>query len=138
VCRQLKAEFGDRIAVVFVSGDRVEPRDRIAGLYLGGDDYVTKPFDPGELLARVRRLLPHLAEEAEPPPTLLTLTPREREVLALLAGGMPQAAIAVELMISPKTVANHIQNFLRKLGAHSRAEAVALSFRHGLAPQSAR
>jgi DNA-binding response OmpR family regulator len=36
---------------------RVEPHDRIAGLELGADDYVTKPFHPGELIARIRAVL---------------------------------------------------------------------------------
>jgi len=132
VCRQLKTEFGDRIAIVFVSGDRVEPYDRVAGLYVGGDDYLAKPFDPGELLARVRRLLPHAMPEPESRLRRTTLTGREREVLALLASGRSQAVIALELRISPKTVGNHLQNILAKLGAHSRAEAVALSYRDGL------
>src|SRR5690349_6268164 len=105
VCRELKDELGDRIAVVFVSSDRVEPRDRVAGLYLGGDDYVTRPFDPGELVARVRRLL-RAAPQQRVQPAAVVLTAREREVLALLAHGRSQAAIALELGITSKTVAN--------------------------------
>jgi DNA-binding NarL/FixJ family response regulator len=130
VCRQLKAELGSRIAIIFVSADRVEPRDRVAGLYVGGDDYLVKPLDPGELIARVRRLLPNSTETVDPPPA--TLTAREGEVLERLARGQSQAEIAVELGISSKTVANHLQNVLTKLGAHSRAEAVALAYRNGL------
>ena len=42
---------------MFVSGERVEPFDRVAGLQLGADDYVVKPFAPDELIARVRRLV---------------------------------------------------------------------------------
>ena len=132
LCRELKAEFGE-IAVVFVSDDRVEPRDRVAGLYLGGDDYVVKPFDPGELLARVTRLLPAVDRSEAAP----SLTPREHEVLTLLARGASQPAIARELVISPKTVGNHIQNVLKKLGAHSRAEAVAMAYRRGLVREPA-
>jgi DNA-binding NarL/FixJ family response regulator len=130
VCRQLKTELGSRIAVIFISADRVEPRDRVAGLYVGGDDYLVKPFDPGELIARVRRLLPDTAESVDSPPTALTT--REGEVLERLARGQSQAEIAAELGISSKTVANHLQNVLTKLGAHSRAEAVALAYRNGL------
>jgi DNA-binding NarL/FixJ family response regulator len=131
VCRQLKAELGTRIAIIFISADRVEPRDRVAGLYVGGDDYLVKPLDPGELIARVRRLLPNSGDTGEhSPPT--ALTGREREVLERLARGQSQAEIATELGISSKTVANHLQNVLTKLGAHSRAEAVALAYRNGL------
>jgi len=130
VCRQLKTELGSRIAIIFISADRVEPRDRVAGLYVGGDDYLVKPLDPGELIARVRRLLPDSADSVDPTPTALTT--REGEVLQRLARGQSQAEIAAELGISSKTVANHLQNVLTKLGAHSRAEAVALAYRNGL------
>src|SRR5512133_1403309 len=58
VCRELKDAFGEALPIVFVSGSRTEPGDRVAGLLVGGDDYLVKPFDPDELLARVRRLLP--------------------------------------------------------------------------------
>lgn len=133
VCRQLKIEFGDRVSIVFLSGDRIEPRDRVAGLVLGGDDYLAKPFDPGELLARVRRLMPPTGLTFEAPLAAAHLTAREREVLTQLARGESQAAIAAELGISPKTVANHLQNILAKLGVHSRAEAVSLAFRRGIA-----
>jgi DNA-binding NarL/FixJ family response regulator len=61
------------------------------------------------------------------------LTGRERDILLLLADGRRQDAIAAELVISPKTVATHIQRILSKLGVHSRAEAVALAHREGLA-----
>lgn len=60
------------------------------------------------------------------------LTRREREVLGLLARGVETRAIARTLFISPITVRNHVQRLLRKLGAHSRAEAVAVGVRHGL------
>ena len=61
------------------------------------------------------------------------LSPREREMrLSLLADGRTQGQIATELVISPKTVATHIQHILSKLGVHTRAQAVALAFRRGL------
>jgi DNA-binding NarL/FixJ family response regulator len=51
----------------------------------------------------------------------------------LLADGAGQKAIAADLVLSPKTVATHIQRILAKLGVHSRAEAVAAAHREGLA-----
>ena len=57
------------------------------------------------------------------------LTRRESEVLEFLAKGLSQQAIAAELVISPSTVATHIQRILAKLDVHSRAEAVAYAFR---------
>jgi DNA-binding CsgD family transcriptional regulator len=62
----------------------------------------------------------------------VNLSPREREILALLADGQSQKQIAAALVISPKTVATHIQHLLSKLGVHSRAQAVAIAYRLGL------
>src|SRR3954453_6936944 len=54
VCRTLKRDLGDELVVIFLSGARTESYDRVAGLLVGADDYVTKPSTPGEVLARVR------------------------------------------------------------------------------------
>jgi DNA-binding NarL/FixJ family response regulator len=61
------------------------------------------------------------------------LSPRESEVLTLVAAGKTNRAIATELFISEKTVARHVSNILTKLGLSSRAEATAYAFKHGLA-----
>ncbi len=60
------------------------------------------------------------------------LTPREREVLALVATGRTNRAIAEELFISEKTVARHVSNIFTKLGLSSRAAATAFAYEHGL------
>jgi DNA-binding NarL/FixJ family response regulator len=137
VCRDLRDRYGGDIAIIFLSGDRTEPYDRVAGLLVGADDYIVKPFDEGELLARVRSALRHFAAPpkngSEGDPAAETLTSREREVLTLLARGLTQAEIAEKLFISPKTVGGHIQRVLEKLGVHSRAQAVALAHEQGLA-----
>jgi two-component system nitrate/nitrite response regulator NarL len=130
VCRELRDEFGDELPIVFVSGERTEPFDRVGGLLLGADEYLVKPLDPNEFLARVRRLLARSASVA--PNSASTLTKRELQVLGLLANGLDQAEIAEQLFISPTTVATHIQRVLTKLGAHSRAQAVALAHREDL------
>jgi DNA-binding NarL/FixJ family response regulator len=146
VCRELRDQFGDTLGIIFVSGDRIDSIDRVSGLLLGADDYVVKPFDPDELLARIRTVVrrvskprkssvgnghgngnghttsSHAAADVE-------LTPRELEVLGLLAEGLTQTQIANQLVISPRTVGTHIQNLLGKLGVHSRAQAVALAHR---------
>jgi len=61
------------------------------------------------------------------------LSRRESEVLALVAAGKTNRAIASELFISEKTVARHVSNILAKLGLSSRAEATAYAYKHGLA-----
>ena len=134
VCRELRDRYGQNLPIVFVSGTRVESGDRTAGILLGADDYITKPFDPDELLARVRRLLRSgrgaVAESRMRTP-FDELTPREQEVLELLAAGIEQSDIATRLVISPRTAGTHIQHILEKLDVHSRAQAVALAHMRG-------
>ena len=60
------------------------------------------------------------------------LTPRELEVLRLIAQGLETAAIATRLHISRATARNHVQNILWKLDVHNRLQAVAYALRHGL------
>ncbi|MGH2753151.1 MAG: LuxR C-terminal-related transcriptional regulator [Actinomycetota bacterium] len=60
------------------------------------------------------------------------LSPRESEVLALMAAGKTNRAIAADLFISEKTVARHASNIFTKLGLSSRAEATAYAYKHGL------
>jgi NarL family two-component system response regulator LiaR len=60
------------------------------------------------------------------------LTEREREVLALMAEGLNNPGIAERLIVSRSTVKAHVSNILGKLGASSRAEALALAFQHKL------
>ena len=110
-------------------GRRTEPLDRVAGLLLGSDDYLVKPFAPDELVARVCALLRRRVRAHAPIGNGWGLTPREIEVLELLASGLGQAEIASRLVISPKTVGTHIEHILSKMGARSRAQAVALA--HG-------
>lgn len=128
-CFELRDLLGEEALIILVSGTLKEPADRVAGITIGADDYLTKPFDPDELLARARRLL----ARTRPPPALDTpLTAREVQVLQLLADGATQEKIAEELFISVKTVATHIQRTITKLGVHSRTEAVALAYKTGL------
>lgn len=129
VCRTLKADLGPELVVIFLSGARTETYDRVAGLLMGADDYVTKPSAPDEVLARLRIATRRTAPE---PVTSGRLTRREHEVLNLLAEGLKWVQIAERLVISPKTVATHVGNIRRKLGVTSRAEAIAVAYRDQL------
>ena len=140
VCRELRDRYGDAVGIIFMSGERIDAIDRVSGLLLGADDYVVKPFDPDELLARVRTVARRVSKPTESSnghsigsgSLDAELTPRELEVLQLLAEGLTQAQIANHLVISPRTVGTHIQNVLGKLNVHSRAQAVAMAHRMGL------
>ena len=138
VLRELHTQFDENVPVILVSTDHADPFDRTAGLLVGAEDYLVKPVDSGELAARVRRSLRRAGAlsngvgKVQAAPVQLSLSPRENEILRLLAAGRSQKEIATALVISSKTVATHIQHVLGKLGVHSRAEAVAAAYRRGL------
>jgi two-component system response regulator MprA len=130
LCRAFRHEFGDGLPIIFVSGDRTEPSDRVAGLLIGADDYLVKPFDFDELVARVRALLRRSGATA--PSHVSNLTSRELEVLRLMAEGLRPEEIATRLVVSPKTVGTHIEHIFKKLDVHDRAQAVAAAYRDEL------
>jgi len=118
-------------------------------LEAGASGYVPKRAAPEELLTAIRAaatgqvyLYPSLAKllvrdyldggraSAEQPPS--NLTDREQEVLTYLAEGASNEEIAASLVISPKTVARHRENIMRKLNLHSRAELVRYAIRKGI------
>jgi DNA-binding response OmpR family regulator len=134
VCRALKNQFGEAVGVIFVSRDRTESSDRIAGLMIGADDYLSKPLAPDELVVRAKALARRTGayEHLKAPALRAGLTPREFEVLGLLADGNDQQTIARKLVVSPRTVGKHIEHILLKLPARSRAEAVAIAYQRGL------
>jgi len=116
----------------------------------GASGYVPKRAAPEELLTAIRvtaqgevYLYPSLAkllvsdyltQSAQPrkQATMDGLTPREYEVLTLLADGASNVGIAEQLSISPKTVARHRENIMGKLNLHSRAELVKYAIRKGI------
>ncbi|MFL7894315.1 MAG: response regulator [Anaerolineales bacterium] len=116
----------------------------------GASGYVPKRAAPDELITAIRvtaqgevYLYPSLAKllvsdylsQSQQPrnrATLDGLTPREYEVLTLLADGASNLEIAEQLNISPKTVARHRENIMGKLNLHSRAELVKYAIRKGI------
>jgi DNA-binding response OmpR family regulator len=130
VCRALREESGDGLPIIFVSGERTQSFDRVAGFLIGGDDYLVKPFALDEFVARIRR---HLQRRTRLNDGVgVKLTKRELDVLQLFTYGFSQAEIARRLLVSPKTVGTHTERLFKKLGAHSRAQAVSLAYQHDL------
>ena len=105
-----------------------QPRDQfIAGLrgILQGEPPLS-PAIARRMIAHFNRLGPPAAESANP------LTPRETDVLRLLAKGFTQQEIAVHLVLSRHTVVDHVKSLYRKLDISSRAEATLVAARRGL------
>ena len=115
-----------------------------AAIQAGAISYVLKSVSVDELAKAIRAAFagqPTLAPEAtqaliqaarEPDGPGSDLTEREREVLALLVEGVSNPQIADRLIVSVSTVRSHVSSVLSKLGASSRAEAVALALRNKL------
>jgi DNA-binding NarL/FixJ family response regulator len=84
--------------------------------------------------AVTRRLIEEFSRRVspEPPPGLAELTPREREVLRLLARGLSNQEIAAELVVSEHTAKTHVAHILSKLGLRDRIQAVVLAYESGL------
>jgi NarL family two-component system response regulator LiaR len=84
--------------------------------------------------AIARKVLGELAHPGEGPLTAEPLTPRELEVLRLVALGLGNAQIATELVLSETTVRNYVSNVLAKLHLANRTQAALYAIRKGLAP----
>lgn len=114
----------------------------IDGLDAGIRAFVLKEAPPADLLRAidiaagkgvyVDPLLVDVISSAEATATLRMLTPRERDVLRLLAAGMRNRDIGERLSIAPDTARMHIRNAMRKLEADTRTHAVALALRQAL------
>jgi response regulator RpfG family c-di-GMP phosphodiesterase/DNA-binding CsgD family transcriptional regulator len=117
----------------------------VRAIAAGCSGFVDKREDPETLVSAVRSAhqgeavisperLPALLERLRPTRRGLTatLTPREIEILGLVASGLSDDAIAQRIFVSPVTVRNHVQNVLFKLQVHSKLEAVATAAREGV------
>ncbi|MBI5081677.1 MAG: response regulator transcription factor [Chloroflexi bacterium] len=146
VCRQLRRE--GTMPIVMLTA-RVEESDKLIGLELGADDYITKPFSPRELVARVRTVLRRAEGSSSPaemiraadltldrnryvaalPTGEVSLTPTEFEILAALAsqpgrifsrGQLLMAARGVAFESYERAIDSHIRNLRRKIEPDDR------------------
>ncbi len=140
--RQHRPDIRALIFTAFDSDERI-----VSAVEAGAQGYLLKGAPREEIFNAIRivarggsllqpvvasRLLRRLSTADEGPKDVASLTPREREVLALLARGLPNKAIAAELVISERTVKFHVSALLGKLGASNRTEAVRLAAQRGL------
>ncbi|MEU7871107.1 response regulator transcription factor [Dactylosporangium sp. NPDC049140] len=125
-----------------------DDRSVLEALRAGAKGYLTKEAGGEEIRAALQRVLTDGAAldpavqhhvlnaltQPPPPPKADDLTPREVEVLRLIAAGLTNGEIAARLFISEGTVKSHINHLLAKIGCRDRAQAVAYAYRNGLAP----
>jgi DNA-binding NarL/FixJ family response regulator len=124
-----------RVIVVGTLGERAKIRKRLdSSLDVVAEfDTLAEARSSGIAADAVLTAAGPVARPGDPErPAAEPLTPREREVLELLAEGLPNKAIAAELGISDQTVKFHVASISAKLGAANRTEAVRLALRRGL------
>jgi DNA-binding NarL/FixJ family response regulator len=154
VCRAI-GDLPTRVLILSASG---EQQDVLAAIKAGATGYLVKSASPQEIVDAVLATargeavftpglaglvlgeFRRMATEPEPVPEagghrgrpIPELTPRETEVLRLVATGMSYKDIAAQLVLSHRTVQNHVQNTLGKLHLHNRVELVRFALAHGL------
>ena len=148
-CRRLRQQRGgELIPFIFLSA-KGELDDRVHGYELGADDYITKPFEPRELLAKIEaqiersrrtqaELLRMIQQSPPPPPppakkeeVKLPLTPAEERVFREVIRGATNKQIGETLYISPRTVQTHLTSILGKLNLENRSQLVRFAFEQG-------
>jgi DNA-binding NarL/FixJ family response regulator len=95
---------------------------------IAGGEALLAPAITRRLIAEFARLRPRQVR----PDALAALTPRETEILGLVAEGLSNAEIAERLVLSDETVKTHVSHVLRKLGLRDRAQAVVVAYESGL------
>lgn len=146
-CRRLRGtRSGQLIPFIFLSS-KGEVEDRVQGHSIGADDYLIKPFEPRELLAKIEAQLERsrrmnseivrlmqqskVAPPVPPPPSPLPLTPAEEKVFWEVIQGYTNKQIGDHLFVSPRTVQTHLSNILSKLQLENRSQLVRFAFEQG-------
>ncbi|MGI9006312.1 MAG: response regulator [Streptosporangiaceae bacterium] len=155
VTRGLQASYPRaRVLILSASG---EHRDVLDSVKAGATGYILKSASRAEFLDSVRRTAAgdavfspglaglvlgefrRLAADPDPAPDIPRLTDREAEILRMVGTGLSYKQIAERLVLSHRTVQNHVQNTLNKLQLHNRVDLVRYAIEHGLdSPQPPR
>ena len=148
VLKNIRAKNKSLPVVMLTTSD--DEKDLIDALKIGASSYLLKDMEPDALVVALKDVLKgetivapnlvqilakfHQGDDSEINITNLisTLTPRESEILELLAEGQSNKLIAKNLGISDGTVKLHVKAILRKLEIHSRVEAAVIAVEHGL------
>lgn len=153
-CRRLRTtRLGQLVPFIFLSS-RKDVDDRVQGHQMGADDYLVKPFEPKELVAKIEAQLERsrrihseivrliqqsngaVADSPSPVATLtpLPLTPAEEKVFWEVIQGFTNKQIGDRLFVSPRTVQTHLSNILSKLQLENRSQLIRFAFERGYRP----
>ncbi|MGQ0717038.1 MAG: response regulator [Pseudonocardiales bacterium] len=152
----LTTQSGQPIGIIILTTYHIDEAV-YAALRAGASGFLLKDAAPAEIVnairsvvageawldpAVARRLIDEFAARPEPhtptPAEMAQLTPREREVLSLMARGLSNADVAAQLFISEATVKTHLARVMMKLGVREKAQAVAAAYQTGLVQPPAR
>ena len=143
---QAPARGGSRARVIVLTSFGDDDK-LFAALRAGAAGYLLKDVEPPELVRAIRsahdgnaplsptiatRVVEEIAQGGGAPAEVDDLTPRERDVLILIARGRSNKVIALELGVAEKTVKTHVSHILGKLGLTDRTQAALYAVRHGL------
>jgi FixJ family two-component response regulator len=127
------ARTGSRLPIIFITGHGDIPMG-VSAMKKGAADFLTKPFDQKNLLAAIgtaldksRAACRRQSDTAETRRRIASLTPRERDVLSRVVGGLMNKQIAAELSITEQTVKMHRGRMMRKMAVASVADLVRVS-----------
>ena len=130
VCERLRQTHPGVVSVLITTFS--EPAIVQAARLAGARGYVSKEMDPESLARQLRDIVAHPEIDRLPQVDVPRLTPRESEVLPLLAQGFSNKEIAKNLGVSPDTVKDHLARLYAKLDAGDRTEAVSRARSIGL------
>lgn len=142
VCRQVRSEQPEIAALILTTYDDDEAL--FSAIMAGAAGYVLKQVSGGDLITAVRRVaagqsmldpavtarvLARLRDGPQQDPLVKHLTPKEEQILGLVAEGLTNRQIADELSLAEKTVKNYVSIVLGKLGVESRTQAAVMAAR---------
>lgn len=144
-CRRLRATRSGQLTPFIFLSSKGDVEDRVQGHSIGADDYLIKPFEPRELLAKIEaqlersrrmhsemiRLMQQSKDSSTSLPTPLPFTPAEEKVFWEVIQGYTNKQIGDRLFISPRTVQTHLSNILSKLQLENRSQLVRFAFEQG-------
>ncbi|WP_007507100.1 response regulator [Pseudofrankia sp. EUN1h] len=143
VCREIRSQYPGVACLILTSFD--DDDALFSAIMAGAAGYVLKEIRGTDLVGAIRtvasgqsllspsvtqRVLARLREGPKQDPVLAELSPREREILGLVAEGLTNRQIGTRIHLSEKTVKNYVSSILDKLGLTSRTQAAVLASKH--------